>query len=399
MRHLIVFLSLWINLPAFATGAEVVAGIGIARVGWLRCCVPCLKCCTRTINNALEEAYPSEEITKRKVVLNRVIPDDELRNLVEYATHKKRKTEHHVRLTQCTHRRGKISDSLGLSESFGSASESITPELTIPYSRGGPQLSYITEKVAHRVTELVMERLESRLPPAPHVFASAIIDNLKREGFIPIGITQIESRPKAELFRSPSERAVEDLIESKPSFDEAYISTPVERTAERSLELTDLSFETTTLKGKPSFSDEQKALDGLEIIDLVFGRIHTLVFKDEDSRLQIERHLPAKNDRIFDDLFPDRRLSKIDQNERDDLRKLTGILNKKVKKLGGEGLYSSRSGRKFYKFGETYFLPLRADEIDPDMELSEHKSISVSGAGRGTGRIERHREAEELSLD
>ena len=396
MRYFIVFLNLWGNLPAFATGAEVVAGIGIARVGWLHCCVPCLKCCTRTINHALEEAYPSEEVKKRDVALSRVIPDDELRDLVKHATHRKRKTEHQLRLTQCTHRRGKTSDSLGLSESFGSASESATPELTIPYGRGGPQLSYITERVAHRVTELVMARLETKLPPPPHTFASLIIDHLKREGFMPTGAAQTESRPKTGLFRSPSERAVEDLIESKPSFDEGYTSTPAERRAERSLELTDLSFETAARKAKPSFTDEQRALDGLEIVDLVFGRIHTLVFKDEDSRLEIEKHLPARNDKIFDDLFPVRGLSKIDKNERDDLRKLAGILNKKVKKLGGEGLYSSRSGRKFYKFDDTYFLPLRADEIDPDMELSEHKTIPVSsGAGIGAGRSR----TDTLSLD
>lgn len=138
-------------------------------------------------------------------------------------------------------------------------------------------------------------------------------------------------------------------------------------------------------KQKDLFFQEQKVLENMDIIDLNLGEnFHALVFKsDRKDILSVEKAPKIINEHVFDDLFPTTGLSESQTKEKRSMQKLAYLLNSVFKNQPSRysflnyphGLYISTSGRKFYKFGKTYILPLRSDEINPHFELKSLDSL------------------------
>jgi hypothetical protein len=116
------------------------------------------------------------------------------------------------------------------------------------------------------------------------------------------------------------------------------------------------------------FQDELISLarKDLKIIELAFGeKIRTLIFHDADDTLCVKELVRSPSKKEFDFLMGNGKLSTQQRKERHHLHNIVTTLNKWAKKTDDpdEGLFVSHSGRKFYKFGPAYFVPMDKDEV------------------------------------
>ena len=109
--------------------------------------------------------------------------------------------------------------------------------------------------------------------------------------------------------------------------------------------------------------------------------IHALAFHDESNILPIWGWVKNPSHQDFDFLFGDKKLSQDQEEEKIALEKIVSKLNKILSRSeeADEGLFLSPSGRKFYKFGPTYLLPLSTDEMITDMKVI-HETLDFQGA-------------------
>lgn len=99
--------------------------------------------------------------------------------------------------------------------------------------------------------------------------------------------------------------------------------------------------------------------------------------------------LKKSNSREFDFLFAHNAISHLEKEEREYFHGVIHTLNyaAKVRNNPEEGLFVTRSGRKVYKFGSTYFLPLTHDE-----EQDLHVIHKVCKRNKFVDELEEHAE-------
>lgn len=141
-----------------------------------------------------------------------------------------------------------------------------------------------------------------------------------------------------------------------------------------------------------TFHDELTMLERkrVEIFSIpLTSTINTLAFEDDDYTLEIKGAIKKSNSKEFDFLFAHNAISHFEKDEREYFHGVIHTLNyaAKVGNNPEEGLFVTRSGRKVYKFGATYFLPLTHDE-----EEDLHVIHKVCKKNQFVNELEEHAE-------